>query len=246
MKSLTCAEAFTVGLLGLFAVLWLLLPHIAQPESYHHFADQRAALGIPHAADVLSNLPMGLSGLLGLYQLRRGLPELSGLTQTSLALFFAGLVLTCFGSVFYHWNPSDSSLVWDRLPMVITFAGVLGALATQRISQRMGKTLLALGLLLGIGSIWLWRWSGDLALYAIVQFGGFAGVLLTLLLTRTVQDPLPWWQLILWYGLAKLFEAWDMQIWHLTDGVLAGHTLKHLAAGAAGLAMLRPLRAHRS
>ena len=46
---------------------WLLMPVIRQPQEYHAFADQRAFLGIPHAADVLSNFALVAAGLFGLW-----------------------------------------------------------------------------------------------------------------------------------------------------------------------------------
>ena len=32
-----------------------------------------------------------------------------------------GVLLTGFGSGYYHWSPSNETLVWDRLPMTLTF-----------------------------------------------------------------------------------------------------------------------------
>jgi hypothetical protein len=46
------------------------------------------------------------------------------------------------------------------------------------------------------------------------------------------------------YVLAKVFEAADRQIFTLGN-LLSGHTLKHLAAGAAGIWVLRMLRKRR-
>jgi len=46
------------------------------------------------------------------------------------------------------------------------------------------------------------------------------------------------------YVLAKVLEAADRQIFSLGN-LLSGHTLKHLAAGAAGLWILRMLRKRR-
>jgi hypothetical protein len=34
---------------------------------------------------------------------------------------FVGLLLTAFGSSYYHLVPSNARLVWDRLPMTIVF-----------------------------------------------------------------------------------------------------------------------------
>jgi len=64
-----------------------------------------------------------------------------------------------------------------------------------------------------------------------------------LLATRQRDDPFPWWWLVGWYGLAKLFEGADAMIWNATHGLIAGHVLKHLAAAAGGVAIFLPLRA---
>ncbi len=56
-------------ILGISIVAFIataLLPPIPQPQSYHHFADQRTIFGIAHGLDVLSNLGFMASGLLGL------------------------------------------------------------------------------------------------------------------------------------------------------------------------------------
>ena len=66
-----------INLLALGALIapWLaawLLPSFAQPQSYHDYADQRAWLGLSHAADVLSNLPFLVVGALGLHFVLHG------------------------------------------------------------------------------------------------------------------------------------------------------------------------------
>jgi len=58
------------------AVLTLLLlavglPALHQPASYHAFADARSLFGVPHTADMLSNLPFSVFRLWGLWQLQR-------------------------------------------------------------------------------------------------------------------------------------------------------------------------------
>jgi len=105
----------------------LFLPRIPQPQSYHLFADKRGFLGIPNFGDVVSNMPYAIIGTLGLVYLLN-------LNSEELALrfvdrrecwpymtFFAGLVLTTFGSSYYHLHPDNARLVWDRMPMTIVF-----------------------------------------------------------------------------------------------------------------------------
>ena len=87
------------------------------------------------------------------------------------------------------------------------------------------------------------RLTGDLSLYVTLQFGGIATLLMLLVASRRGDDPFPWWWIVGWYALAKLVEAADQPIWEATNGAIAGHALKHLAAAAAGAATFRPLRA---
>jgi hypothetical protein len=84
--------------------------------------------------------------------------------------------------------------------------------------------------------------TGDLSLYAVVQFGGMAALLLLLRLTPKGRDPFPWWTLIAWYAVAKMMEAGDTIVWNATRELFAGHALKHLAAAMGGLAIANALR----
>ena len=38
-----------------------------------------------------------------------------------------------------------------------------------------------------------------------------------------------------WYGLAKVFETFDLQIYRLLGGTLSGHTIKHVLAVVRGV-----------
>jgi len=99
---------------------------IAQPDHYNEFADRSAAFGIPHAADVLSNAGFALVAIWGWLtlwphrasdQLRAGWPGYS--------LFLIGLLLTAFGSAWYHLAPDNARLISDRLPIALACAGLL-------------------------------------------------------------------------------------------------------------------------
>jgi hypothetical protein len=238
----TRSETWVIVALAAAALLWLVLPPIPQAQSYHHFADNRSLLGIiPNAADVLSNLAFVAVGLLGLLRTRRAAAMLAPATRASIATMFLGFLLTGFGSGYYHWRPDDATLVFDRLPMTIVFAGVVGAIAAERVSQRAGLFLTPLLVVVGVGSVLAWKVTGDLGLYAIVQFGGMLGAIVLLLVTRRGADPFPWWALLAWYVASKIFEAADVTIWQLTGGFVAGHMLKHLTAAVAGLVIANAL-----
>lgn len=232
--------ALTKSPLGLLSRL----PAIPQDPGYHLFADTRSWLGIPHAADVLSNVAFVLVGLVGIARLAsRRRARFPPATEASLWCVALGFVGTGIGSAWYHLDPTDATLAWDRLPMTLVFAGVLGAALAQRVGQNVAGVSLAVLFVAGIASIAYWRLTGDLSLYVTLQFGGFGALLLLLLLTRKGDDPFPWWWLIGWYALAKLLEAGDAAIWRATSGLLAGHAMKHVAAAAAGVAVLSPLLA---
>jgi hypothetical protein len=241
-RAITRKELYVALTLLAGVALWLCMPSVAQPQSYHRFADRRPFLGIPNAADVLSNLAFVAVGILGLLRLQPGRRPLARVVWLSLSVLFVGLFLTGFGSAYYHWNPTDETLVGDRLPMTVVFAGVFGAMLAERVSVRSGFVVLLLMLVIGPVSVYYWKATGNLSLYAVVQFGGMAAILLLLSRTRKGHDPFPWWALTAWYGVAKLAEAGDVFVWNATRELFAGHALKHLAAAAGGLAIANALR----
>jgi hypothetical protein len=231
------------------AVVFCLLPPLAQPESYHHFIDDRTMLGIPNCLNVVSNLPFAVVGVMGLCLLaRKAAPGSEGSfletgERLPYAVFFAGAFLTCFGSGYYHWSPNDATLVWDRLPMTLAFMGLLAAIVAERIDVRAGLRLLWPLVLVGVGSVGWWRWTGNLWPYAGAQY--FSILLIALLMalfppryTRSCD--------LLWvtgfYALAKVFEAMDRQIFSLIRGTVSGHTIKHLVAALAVYWVVRMLQ----
>jgi hypothetical protein len=208
----------------------LLLPPIPQDPSYHQFADQRTILGVPNFWNVVSNLPFLAVGAAGLRRFR---------TDPATVVFFLGVFLTGVGSSYYHWNPNDDTLFWDRLPMTLSFAAILALVVKERASERAGAPLLWPALATGLFSLLLWRWTDDLRLYFWVQFfPGLAVVLLFLLYPPKYSGTFYWVVAGLLYALAKVFEFTDKAIYS-AGNLLSGHTLKHLAAAGACFAILR-------
>ena len=149
------------GLVFLALALWGPVLH-ASPHQ-HAFADQRTLWGIPCALDVLSNLPFALAGAWGLVLLgrvRSGV--LDGATRATARLFCMGLVLTAAGSSWYHWQPDDAGLLWDRLGMTVAFAGMLGLATAQRVSARAGGTTALVVLAAGPLAVLWWAHTGNL------------------------------------------------------------------------------------
>ncbi len=243
-RRLSRPERACLGVLALTLAAWTLLPVIPQDPAYHQFADQRTWFGIPRAADVLSNIAFVLVGLAGIARLgSRRRARFSAAAEAGLWCIALGFLGTGAGSAWYHLEPNDAALGWDRLPMTLVFAGVLGAAIAQRVGANLARLSLCFLIPLGIASVAYWRLTGDLSLYVTLQFGGLAALPVLLVASRPRDDPFSWWWIIGWYALAKLFEAADQLIWEATNGTIAGHALKHLAAAAAGVAAFRPLRA---
>ncbi len=244
-------------LLGILASAILLvaaiIPPIPQPAEYHQFSDQRSYFGIPNFFDVISNIIFLFVGIAGLVFLLRShslparrafvvLPE-----RWPYLILFLSVIAAGFGSAYYHWTPDNERLVWDRLPIAIGSMALLAAILVERISPKVGLRLLPFLLVAGVGSVLHWCWSeqlgaGNLNFYIVVQF---CSLLIILLLgisfpsryTRGTDI----YRVIAWYGLAKLAELADREIYALGQ-VISGHTAKHLLAALAIYWILRMLQ----
>ena len=224
----TGAMLFLAGL-GLVSLIGVgFLPPIAQDPLYHAFADQRAFLGVPHFWNVVSNLPFVLVGAAGLMRFR----------DATTVVLFLGIFLTGIGSSYYHLAPDDGTLFWDRLPMTIGFMALLAGAIGERTSARIGVIALWPLLALGLFSLLVWRWTGDLRLYAWVQFYPCIALPILYWLFPTTTGTSWLIAAAAIYFLAKLLEYQDVQFYSAT-GTLSGHTFKHLAAAAACYAILR-------
>jgi hypothetical protein len=233
------------------SVVAVLLPPIPQPLSYHQFADQRSWLGIPNFGDVVSNLGFALVGVCGLvFILRSKAGDKSHFASPSerwpYFLMFAGMLLTAFGSAYYHLAPDNARLVWDRLPMTIVFMSLVAAAIAERINLRAGLFLLPLLLAIGAASVLEWRMSelhahGDLRFYAAVQIFAIVVLLLAMLSPPKYTRGSDFAVVVGFYLLAKTLETADRQVFTLGH-IVSGHTLKHLAAAAGGYWILRMLK----
>ena len=117
-----------VSLVGL-----LFLPPIHQDQNYHDFADQRTILGIPHFWNVVSNLPFIVVGVAGIRHAHR---------DPAIFVLFLGILVTGFGSSYYHLDPNDYTLFWDRLPISISFMAILALAIEERLDAKAGAVLL--------------------------------------------------------------------------------------------------------
>jgi Ceramidase len=228
----------TIGFLGLMAAslaVLLLLPPIHQDQSYHSFADERKLFGVPNFWNVVSNLPFIGVGAVGLRQFHKA---------PAVFVIFLGMFLTGFGSSYYHWDPSDGTLFWDRLPMTLCFMAILADIVAERVDKTLGSALLWPLVATGILSLLLWRFTGDLRLYAWVQFFPLLALpLLILIFPPKCTCTIYWVVAAALYALAKAFELLDQTVY--AKFILSGHTLKHLLAVAACFVVLRYFQTRR-
>jgi len=228
----------------------VMLPPFAQPLSYHDFADRRTLLGIPNTLDVVSNAGFAAAGVLGLLFLARrretgpGSPFLERWEWGAFTVLYAAVGLTAVGSVYYHLNPNNGTLLLDRLPMAVVFMSVLSLIIGERISMRAGRRLFLPLLAAGVASVVYWRYTeaigkGDVRFYGLVQYLPVLLIPLILLLfparyTRSADLVVA----LSWYVVAKVFEVFDARVFEATK-LVSGHTLKHVAAALAALWLLR-------
>jgi hypothetical protein len=226
--------AVLVSLTLVVIIAAILAPRLPPPLAYHNFADRRTWLGIANFGDLVSNAGFAMVGIGGLVVLL-GKPSHAQFVDSRerwpYVMVFAGMVLTAIGSSYYHLAPDNNRLVCDRLPMTIVFMALGAAMIMERISVPIGLALLPILLLRGIASVVEWHVS---------EINGASDLLLPPRYTRSSGLAV----VVGFYVLAKITEAADRPIFAFGH-VLSGHTIKHLAAAAAGLWILRMLQKRR-
>ncbi|XVE66944.1 hypothetical protein DITRI_Ditri08aG0120300 [Diplodiscus trichospermus] len=232
-----------------FVLLMVVTPRLPQPQMYHDFADKRKFFGIPNTLNVVSNFPFLVIGVIGLvlcyYNNYRSKFRLRG-ELWGWVCFFIGAVAAGVGSSYYHLDPNDAGLVWDRLPMAIMLTPLMAILIIERIDERKGTVSIIPLLLAGIISVFYWRFVDDLRPYGLVQSVLSVAIPLMAILLPPMYTHSTYW---LWasgfYLLARVGEAMDKVIYILTLHIVSGHTLKHLCA-AMGTVILTLMLAKRT
>lgn len=224
-------------ILAAFAILAVsalfLLPPIEQNKNYHKFCDADTLFNIPNFWNVISNLPFLIIGLTGMYTTRR-LSE----NKIQYMLFFLGISLVSLGSGYYHLNPNNDTLVWDRLPMTISFMSLFSIIISEFIDLKTGLKFLAPAILIGLLSVVYWVVYNDLKVYMLVQFYPVIAILVILIFFKSKYNlTYGYWILLLAYIVAKFFEHFDCQTQSVLN-VLSGHTLKHLVISAGMIGLL--------
>ena len=230
---------------------FVLVDRIPQDPAYHEFADNRTLVGVPNFWNVATNLAFLLVGAYGLVFVQRN-PRVVG--DDSLrwpwTVLFAGLVLTAVGSAYYHVVPGNGSLVWDRLPMTLGFAGFFTVVIGEYLSLSAARFLLVPMVLAGVASVVYWyatetAGAGDLRPYAVVAILPLMLTPVILVARRDSSDlTAAIWTMIGFYAVAKLCEHFDTAVFE-TLGFISGHSLKHVFAALSSGALIYALHQRR-
>lgn len=235
---------------GLALLALVAMGPLAQPAQYHHFADAATVGGIPHFADVVSNIPFLAIAAAGLAVAGRAVADAA--LRRAWQLFFTAIGLTAAGSAFYHWDPTDFTLVWDRIPIALACGTLLCCFLGERVSRRWlaPQVLAAMSAAAVLSVVWWYvgqrTGGGDLRPYLAFQAAPMLLIPCGLALLRgkgTVEAR--WWLAALaLYAAAKALELRDHEVL-LATGWVSGHTLKHLVAGIAAACLVTGLAAAR-
>jgi len=203
----------------------------------------RTLLGVRNFADSASNLPFLVIGFAGIaHSLRAG-------RGAAWLAVFAGSIAIAFGSTYYHQAPDDARLLWDRLPIALTFMAFLVALLDDHLERPPGAAVLGafltVALALGAAGVFYWRETGDLRLYLWTQVVPLLAIpAVVLLFPARFPGREAYWWVFACYLAARATELADFPIFKADGGIVSGHTLKHLIA-ALGLALLLRMLAGR-
>ena len=247
----TYLGALAIGMTIAILIAVVLLPPLPEPQIFRGLADNRTLLSIPNFLNVVSNLPFLLVGVWALYFLSctsaNGKVFADRRERWPYFICFFAVILTCFGSAYYHLETDSARLFWDRLPMAIAFMALFSAVIVERIGIRPGLRLLMPLIAIGLASVLYWRWSllyatENLLPYAVVQYGSILAIaVMAAIFPSRYTRGADMIQAVAIYALAKVAEVLDAQIYAM-GGIVSGHTLKHLIAGLAAYWLLRMLK----
>ena len=131
------------------------------------------------------------------------------------------------------------------MAITVTFMSFFVLIFGESISTRTASRLLVPLLFLGLASVFYWNitenlGTGDLRFYALVQFLPMLLIPLLLLFYGSCLSDRRWiLTIILVYGVAKIAEMYDQQIYELIG--FSGHSLKHLIAAFGAFLFLKGL-----
>ena len=213
-----------------FTLVAFALGSITRGPAFHVYADQRTWLGIPHVGDVLSNLAFTIGGALLLMRTRPTLkPRVVRLAPWM-------MIAIGVGSALYHYAPGDATLVADWIPIGLTLACILGAVAGDRLGPGAGApaalTLGAAEIFASIG----WYTDGgsagaDMRGHVAVQIVGVVATAVLILVRPGRIARTPILAALALFALARVAGSYDVATFDAIG--VSGHAVKHLLAAAA-------------
>lgn len=222
----------SITIIGI-AIVFSMNP-IVQNIDYHNFIDSKTIFNIPNFNNVISNFGFILLGCFGFIK------TITTNKKSNLLYFLlGGIFLTGIGSGYYHWHPNNTTLVFDRLPMVIIFMTFFTFIISNYINSKNREIYLITFLGTGITSVLYWSYTetigvGDLRSYALVQFLPMLLIPLIIILYRNKNNHSYYIVPILsFYTLAKLSEHFDKFIYTFSKETISGHSIKHVFAAIA-------------
>ncbi len=236
LKNAYLLKIYVLYLVLLVAVLTMFfISPIAQDLEYHDFADQQKILGIDHFWNVVSNLPFLVVSFIAVNDLYKG-EVLNYSTSLFLCylIFFIAIGAVCLGSSYYHLQPSNNSLVWDRLPMTVGFMAFTAIIIGEYINEEAALKMLFPLILFGMASVVYWSITehigrGDLRFYGLIQFGPILIIPMIILMFPARYSHTGYlWAMLGAYFIAKIFELMDADVYQLIG--FGGHAIKHVFA----------------
>lgn len=234
MKKFSNQYLFIFAAFISLATIYAFAP-ITQPQDYHSFAEQRH-LVVPHVGDVLSNLAFVFAGVFLWIQSKKwNTTEIYNGQRGLFAYFCIGAVALGLGSGYYHWEPTDRTLAWDRAAMVLGFAVIFYDSCVRYKIFKENRTVVgsSVSTLVFLLTVLYWSYFERLEPYVFAQF--FTMFALVVLAVNSYKE-IPsrhLFNMFVWYALAKVFESNDEIIFKLTQEIVSGHTLKHIAYAVA-------------
>lgn len=217
---------------------WDFFP-VKDPNDYFQFADQRSLFGIPHFFDVTSNLFFALVGIFGFTIFFKSKTSIDIQYKYPLLGLSLSLFLTAIGSAYFHWNPTPSTLFWDRLPMALGFSSLVVLFLIDQLQLTKifllfnALKMFAVFTVLNIDSLWQ-----DLRPYIFLQFGSLIFIVGLLLFVNKGRIPRKYVILgFIFYVVAKVLEGLDQPIFDMIG--ISGHTLKHISAATGALYLMQ-------
>lgn len=231
-----------IGLwLIVFAPLVILLGFVApfgQDLAYHRFADVNHLMGVANFHNVMTNLPFCIFGFIGIRDYYKNKDNYS----ISWLVFFIGVFLVGPGSAYYHYEPNNFTLVWDRLPMTIGFMGLACAIFCELYKVKNEIPYLLALIVIGFSTVIYWYQVDDLRPYYWVQLAPIVSVLYisAVMPTKTLK-PKYLVGAVLFYVAAKLTERNDAIILDIVH--YSGHSIKHILASICVYILIKMKRA---